>query len=177
MTKLVIRWGWLGCSPRRETRGCAFTTSGAQHRNAPQPAPARRVAAYSGVCGVARLANGTTIRRASRLASIPNTQQRIPNLPINEPCNKQKASAEQGDGHQFQKCASCRSPDTRAPIKHHVSLDAGNVPGFEVRHGGVPQSAGAARWSGPCCRPLRFFALSSPRHRPWPAFSKHVHNG
>jgi hypothetical protein len=40
---------------------------------------------YSGICGVARLANGTTIRRASRLASLPNTQQRMPKLFINEP--------------------------------------------------------------------------------------------
>ena len=40
---------------------------------------------YSGVCGVAKLANGTTIRCGLRLAAIPNTQQRLFKLFINEP--------------------------------------------------------------------------------------------
>ncbi|OYZ27219.1 MAG: DNAase [Hydrogenophilales bacterium 16-64-40] len=75
---------WIGRG-RNAPGVVSLTTSGLQHRDAPKATPARRVAAYSGVCGVARLANGTTIRCASRLASIPNTKQRMPNLFINEP--------------------------------------------------------------------------------------------
>uniref|UniRef100_E6QRB0 Uncharacterized protein n=1 Tax=mine drainage metagenome TaxID=410659 RepID=E6QRB0_9ZZZZ len=62
-----------------------FTTSGLQRGDAPKAPPARRVAVYSGVCGVAKLANGTTIRRTLRLASIPNTRQRKSMLFIYEP--------------------------------------------------------------------------------------------
>ena len=44
----------------------SFTTSGLQRGDALKATPARRVAVYSGVCGVVKLANGTTIRRTLR---------------------------------------------------------------------------------------------------------------
>ena len=66
-----------------------FTTSGLQHRNVPPSRPALRVATRKGlsrqaaqrllakrVCGVAKLANRITIRRASRLAAIVFWSQR-----------------------------------------------------------------------------------------------------
>ena len=54
----------------------SFQTSGEQQRNAPQLALALRVASRKRVCGVARLGNGTTIARASRLAAIAFWTQR-----------------------------------------------------------------------------------------------------
>ena len=53
-----------------------FTTSGPQRRNVPPSRPALRVATGKCVCGVAKLANGITIRCASRLAAIVFRSQR-----------------------------------------------------------------------------------------------------
>uniref|UniRef100_E6QV91 Uncharacterized protein n=1 Tax=mine drainage metagenome TaxID=410659 RepID=E6QV91_9ZZZZ len=63
----------------------SFTTSGLQRGDAPKATPARRVAVSPDVFGVAKLANGTTIRRTLRLAFIPNTRQRKSMLFIYEP--------------------------------------------------------------------------------------------
>ena len=54
-----------------------FQTSNEQQRRACNAGPARRVYTQKGVCGVAQLANGTTIGCAPRLASIPFVYKRI----------------------------------------------------------------------------------------------------
>ena len=69
---LVLRAG-LGAS----CEVWLFQMSDEQQRHARNAGPARRVCAQQGVCGVAELANGTTIRCAPRLASILVVRKRI----------------------------------------------------------------------------------------------------
>lgn len=72
MNNRDIRWGCFGRRPRRETCGCVIHNKRLTTPECAQNSHSQKGCVYSGVC-------------VSRLVSIPNTQQRMSRLFINEP--------------------------------------------------------------------------------------------